>query len=119
MQEIKDEKLMIEVKDGNLDSLVPLFDKYQTRIYNFFLRVTHDKPTSEDLTQTVFSRVIKYRQSFNEVYLFRSWLFQIARNVHIDHYSKQPMIFSDYDTPDEIVEDAKNAIETMEQQQRE
>jgi RNA polymerase sigma factor (sigma-70 family) len=90
-----DEILMIEVKNGNLDSLVPLFDKYQVKLYNFFLRLTRDRETSEDLTQNVFSRIIAYKHTYNENHKFRTWMYQMARNVHIDHYHKNKMMISD------------------------
>ena len=119
MKEINDEQLIIEVKNGNLDSLVPLFDKYQGKIYNFFLRVTHDPTTSEDLTQTVFSRIIKYRTSYKEVYSFKSWIYQIARNVHVDHYSKKKLWTSDSNEAEGYFADSREAIEAMEKEQKE
>jgi len=110
---------MIEVKNGGLDSMIPLFDKYQVKIYNFFLRYTYNKETSEDLTQTVFSRILSYKQSYNEVYTFKTWIYQIARNVHIDHYSKNQYFAADYIQPEDTESEARNAIEEMEKQQKE
>jgi len=119
VKEINDEKLILEVKNGNLDSLVPLFDKYQGKIYNFFLRVTHDPATSEDLTQTVFSRIIKYRSSYNEVYTFKSWIYQVARNVHVDSYSKKKLWITEERVEENYRVDTRDAIEIMEKEQRE
>ena len=119
MKEINDEKLIIEVKNGNIDSLVPLFDKYQGKIYNFFLRVTHDPTTSEDLTQTVFSRILKYRASYNEVYTFKSWIYQIARNVHVDHYSKKKLWATENSPEESCYADSREAIAAMEKEQKE
>lgn len=118
MKEINDEQLIIEVKNGNLDSLVPLFDKYQGKIYNFFLRVTHDPTSSEDLTQTVFSRIIKYRTSYKEVYSFKSWIYQIARNVHVDHYSKKKLWATESEQ-EQYYADSRDAIAAMEKEQKE
>lgn len=119
VKEINDEQLMKNVKYGDLDSMVPLFDKYQVKMYNFFLRYTHNKETSEDLAQNVFNRILSYRQTYNEVYTFKTWIYQIARNVHIDHYSKNKYWSSDYTDPDNTSSDARNAIEEMEKEQRE
>lgn len=109
---------MLEVKNGNLDSLVPLYDRYNLKIFNFFLRVTHDRITSEDLTQNVFSRILNYRSSYNEVYTFKSWIYQIARNVHVDHYSKNKMMFSDYPAEQNYENERMEAMEQMEKQQK-
>jgi RNA polymerase sigma-70 factor (ECF subfamily) len=118
VKEINDEKLIIDVKNGNLDSLVPLFDKYQGKIYNFFLRVTHDPVSSEDLTQTVFSRIIKYKSSYNEVYTFKSWIYQIARNVHVDSYSKKKLWITDEKLEENYQSDNRNAMDAMEKDDR-
>jgi RNA polymerase sigma-70 factor (ECF subfamily) len=83
--ELSDEKIMLKVKDGNLPELTKLFDRYHVRLYNFFLKLTFDKDASEDLTQTLFYRIIKYRHSFkSDDGSFKSWIYQVARNVHID-----------------------------------
>lgn len=119
MKEINEEQLMINVKNGDLDSLIPLFDKYHIKMYNFFLRYTHNKETSEDLAQNVFSRILSYKQSYNDVYTFKTWVYQIARNVHIDHYSKNRYWSSDYTEPEDTSIDAQSAIEEMEKEQRE
>ncbi|HEY4109448.1 RNA polymerase sigma factor [Puia sp.] len=76
---------MLLVKDGHLSELTALFDRYQVPLYNFFLRLTTDKATSEDLTQNLFLRVIRYRQSYDPSHgSFRSWVYRMARNVHYD-----------------------------------
>ena len=83
---MSDEKIMLMVKDGYLSELTALFDRYHLKLYNFFLKLTLDKAASEDLTQNLFYRVIKYRHTFNAAEgSFKSWIYQMARNVHFDH----------------------------------
>lgn len=80
---------MLLVKEGELSELTALFDRYQVSLYNFFLRLTGDRAASQDLTQNLFYRVIRYRQSFQPAQgTFRSWIYRMARNVHVD-YCKQ------------------------------
>ncbi len=43
---------------------------------------------SEDITQEVFYKIMKYRQSYNSG-KFISWLFTIARNTLSSHYKAQ------------------------------
>ena len=77
---------MLLVKDGHLSELTELFDRYHVPLYNFFLRLTVDKVISEDLTQNLFYRVIRYRQSYQPAQgTFRSWIYRMARNIHADH----------------------------------
>jgi RNA polymerase sigma factor (sigma-70 family) len=66
-----------------------LFDRYNKRIFNFLATMTNDRYIAEDLTQNVFLRMIKYRNSFKEESRFQPWIYQIARNVFSDHYNKE------------------------------
>lgn len=90
---------MLLVKDGHLSELTELFDRYQVPLYNFFLRLTLDKATSEDLTQNLFYRVIRYRQSYQAAQgTFRTWLYRMARNIYADFYrqrQKEPGLLGD------------------------
>ena len=81
-----DEQIMLQVKGGQINSLSILFQRYQVPLYNFFLRQTRDEQLSEDFTQNVFERILKYRYSYKAEASFRSWIYQIARNVRTDHY---------------------------------
>ena len=83
-----DEQIMIQVRDGDVAKAAMLFERYNVRLFNFFVRLTYDKALSEDLAQNVFERMIRYRKSFNETHAFKSWIFQIARNVRMDHFKK-------------------------------
>jgi RNA polymerase sigma factor (sigma-70 family) len=109
-----DERMMINVKNGDIDSLVPLFDKYHIKLYNFFLRLTRNRETAEDLTQNVFSRIITYKHTFNKKYKFKTWMYQMARNVHIDHYHKNKMYFSDFEETENTVEKVSESISESE-----
>lgn len=84
-----DEQLMLEVHKGDLDKAALLFERYHVRLFNFFLRMCYNKELSQDLTQIVFERLLKYRNSYKYGKQFTSWIFQIARNVRNDHYQKQ------------------------------
>jgi RNA polymerase sigma-70 factor (ECF subfamily) len=105
---------MQKVKSGDLDSLAPLFEKYHHRLYNFFLRMTHNKDISGDLTQNVFRRIISYRESYNTQWKFRTWMYQIARNVHLKHYQENKFLKSNYTETEHLAEDTKSALEEME-----
>ncbi len=81
---------MERVRDGNLSELTELFERYHVKLYNFFLKLTFDRAASEDLTQNLFYRVIRYRHSFDSGNgNFKSWLYRIARNIHADYCQEQ------------------------------
>ena len=37
----------------------------------------------------MFERILKYRSSYQPTQPFRAWVYQMARNVHADHWQRQ------------------------------
>ncbi|HLT74066.1 MAG TPA: sigma-70 family RNA polymerase sigma factor [Ohtaekwangia sp.] len=81
-----DETIMVAVKNGDLQQTSFLFERYHKRIFNFLAQLSNDREVAEDLTQNVFLRMIRYRNSFRDDSRFTPWIYQIARNVYADHY---------------------------------
>ena len=84
-----DEDIMRDVRDGNLQLLGQLFERYQMPLLNFFLRMSGDRALSEDLVQDVFFRILKFRQTYRGDTPFTTWMYQIARNARVDHFRKR------------------------------
>lgn len=78
---------MLAIAAGKIELLSILFDRYNVRIYNYFNKMICNKMVSEDLTQDVFIKVIKYRTSYKNGN-FAAWLYTIARNIFSSHYQK-------------------------------
>ncbi len=81
-----DEELMQRVCDGDVARLGLLFERHQRRLFNYMLRIVGKAELSEDLTQEVFFRLLKYRASYKKNVPFLPWLYRIARNVSNDHF---------------------------------
>ena len=109
MADIPDEIIMESVKDGNLAEMSVLFERYHLRLYNFFLKLTRNKDISQDLTQNLFYRMIKYKNSYKSDHSVKSWMYQIARNLHIDYCKEEKRsddLFLKTDTyPVEVIDD--------------
>src|SRR5215831_1732601 len=86
---LNDNSLMLAVRNGDIDRFGELFQRHHDRLFSFFYRMTADAAASEDLTQEVFLRMLKYRSTFNEDSEFRAWMYQIGRNVRADHFRKR------------------------------
>jgi RNA polymerase sigma factor (sigma-70 family) len=84
-----DNQLMEEVKNGRVEKLAVLFERHHVMLFNFFLRLSGNREASEDLVQDVFFRILKYRATFQGQSKFTVWMYQIARNAHIDHLRKR------------------------------
>lgn len=83
-----DEVLMQQVQRGDLDKMRILFDRYQVRIYNYCLQLCGDREASKDLTQEVFYKLLKFRNTYRST-RFSTWLYSIARNLCYDYYKAQ------------------------------
>lgn len=98
---MEDEEIMLEVRAGNVSKLETLFERYHRALFQFFLHLTAQRTMSEDLVQEVFFRILKYRRSYQPAASFRSWMYQVARNVHHDHAGRHS---AEVSLGDEIVE---------------
>ena len=88
MESISDNALMLSVKEGDLDKLGLLFERYKKVLFGFFYNMNRDSDLCEDLVQNVFIRILKYRKGFKGDGPFKVWMFHIARNVNFDHFRK-------------------------------
>lgn len=79
---------MTRVREGDLDKLGLLFERYKRPLYGFFYGLNRDQELSEDLVQNTFLRILKYRHLFRGDGDFKTWMFHIARNVSHDQYRK-------------------------------
>jgi len=87
LKHFTDEEIMLQIANGKIELLRILFDRYHIRIFNFFNKMCRNKMVSEDLTQDVFIKVMKYRTSYKNGN-FAAWIYTIARNIFSTHYQK-------------------------------
>ena len=83
---MSDEYIMEKVKSGNIDYMTELFNRYNSQILNYFFRLSGNLEDSQDLTQSVFLRILKYRKSFNQSKSFKSWIYGVSRNIMNSHF---------------------------------
>jgi RNA polymerase sigma-70 factor (ECF subfamily) len=95
LEALSDNALMTKVKEGDLDKLGLLFERYKSPLYGFFYSMNRNPELSEDLIQNTFLRVLKYRHLFRGDGTFKTWLFHIARNVRHDQFRKEKIKHKD------------------------
>ncbi len=110
-----DIQIMLEVKEGKVEKLAILFEKHHLKLFNFFLRLTGNRGISEDLVQDVFYRILKYRTTYHGRSRFTVWMYQIARNAHIDHLRKLKKDVPLEDQWEEAPSPEPSPLEEMEQ----
>ena len=111
---LSDNALMNKVREGDLDKLGLLFERYKKVLFSYFWGMNKDPGLSEDLVQNTFMRVLKYRKGFKGEGEFKYWLFHIARNVNADHYRKNKLgITLDIDKHQDTIYDEHNFEKKM------
>lgn len=65
----------------NSENLKKLYILYRQPIFLFVLGITKNYDLSEDITEEVFIRVIKYHKTYNILKNPKTWLFTIAKNT--------------------------------------
>ena len=88
MQAVTDEQLIQWVADGDNSCLATLFERHHRGVYQFCLQMTRHPAQSEDLVQDVFLKILRKAGSFRGDGLFKAWMFNIARNISLDHIRK-------------------------------
>lgn len=88
MNSLSDNALMLKVKNGDLDKMGLLFERYHRVLYGFLFHNLNHRSASEDLVQTVFYRMLKYKHTFSGEGEFKTWMYHLARNVLNDEFKK-------------------------------
>jgi len=85
-----DARLIERAKQGEVEAFGCLYERYLESIYRYIrTRVAEDR-TAEDLTETVFLRSFESLSRYKEKGLrFSAFLYQIARNLLVDHYRQK------------------------------
>ena len=76
-----DAALMARVQAGDLDAFEPLVQRYERRLFGYFLNLVEDPSAAADLAQETFVRVYRAAPRYRESGKFESWLFRIASNL--------------------------------------
>jgi RNA polymerase sigma factor (sigma-70 family) len=110
-----DHALMLAVRDGELDALGELFERHHGPLFGFLVKLTSNRTAAEDLVQTVFQRMLKYRHTYRDDGSFTAWMYHLARRCSADYFRKsnaapQPTDPADlYELADESPHAAQNA----------
>ena len=77
----EDGVLVARVRDGDIDALGELYERYKTKVYRTATAITHDERMAEDILQEVFLRVNRYADSFDQTQPFEPWIYRITVNL--------------------------------------
>lgn len=71
-------------KKGKQVAFNYLLDRFWNDLYGFQLKRTQNEYDAEDITIQTFSRAFDKIDTFDSKYNFKTWLFTISKNIHVD-----------------------------------
>ena len=80
-----DAAVMLRVAAGDEASFNYLVQKYYRQMIHFLFRMVHNQAVAEEMTQEVFLRVYRSRESYRAEAKFTTWLYRIATNLAVNH----------------------------------
>jgi RNA polymerase sigma factor (sigma-70 family) len=116
---LSDNALMLKVKNGDIDKMGLLYDRYNRLLFRFIFNMTRQKELSEDMVQNIFLRMLKYPENFMGFGEFKTWMYHIARNVVYDHFrkTKRTPAYSDLADYEGRIESGQYADTNLEKEQ--
>ena len=79
-------------RQGDRVAFSELVRRYQDRIYRFVMRMVRSREDALDLTQETFVRAWQALPQWRPEAAINTWLFQIARNLAIDHLRRRKSV---------------------------
>ncbi len=90
---ITDEELLITMKNGPAESLMPafqcLFDRHSDRVYKFALKKLQKKELAEDVVQVVFWKIFSKRELYLPEHSALAWIYIISKSETKDHRNRE------------------------------
>ena len=80
--------LLERVKNEDREAFRELVSLYQKRIFLLAFSFFHNREDAMDIVQETFMRLYQKIHTFREGENFKSWIFQVAKNLCIDRYRK-------------------------------
>ncbi|WP_299052855.1 sigma-70 family RNA polymerase sigma factor [uncultured Polaribacter sp.] len=95
--EISENKLSLNItnaKQGDQAAFRYLLNSFWGAVYAYQLKRTQSENDAEDITIQTFSKAFDKIETYDEKYVFKTWLIAISKNVHIDLLRKKSISIS-------------------------
>jgi RNA polymerase sigma-70 factor (ECF subfamily) len=84
-----DDELMHLVKEGREDAFTQLFRRHGSAVFGLCMRFfSGNRSRSEDVSQEVWMKVIRYARTYRPETRFKAWLMQVTRNACLREIEK-------------------------------
>jgi RNA polymerase sigma-70 factor (ECF subfamily) len=110
---------ILKAKAGNQMAFSNLLDRYWNEVFGFQLARTKNENDAEDITIQTFSKAFDKIDTYDEAYEFKTWLFTISKNIHVDLIRKRKRNVLEHNSPGnqevikKILDDAPTAEDQL------
>jgi len=84
-----DAALLRRYRQGDAEAFALLYQRHRLGLFRFLCGLCGDPALAEEIFQDTWLSLIRSQSLQREAVLFKTWLYQIARNRLIDHWRKQ------------------------------
>lgn len=88
MNNLADDQLVAEYKEGNDQALGLLYDRYYRILFNYLCGVLGNRESAEDILQETFCTLVRKLDLYQPRGKFKPYLFRIAYNLAVDRIRK-------------------------------
>ena len=107
-------EVIARAQGGDAKVIEALYQRYRVDVFRYLYYRVGDIQAAEDLTSEVFIRMIRALDRYHQRDVaFEAWLFQIARNLAIDHHRKMK-VRNHLPLDENLVSDASDVGEAVE-----
>ncbi|OFZ84925.1 MAG: hypothetical protein A2603_05140 [Bdellovibrionales bacterium RIFOXYD1_FULL_55_31] len=86
---------MLKVRQGDKKAFAQIYGKLKKPIMSYIFGFVLNHGVAEDLTQEVFLKVYRVRETYEPTARFSTWLWTVAHNTVIDHLRKKQDLLAD------------------------
>ena len=108
-------RAVARAKSGDNDAIRFLYLRYKDNVYGYVLSILRDAHEAEDVTQTVFIKLISVIHKYEPRHVpFTAWILKVARNVALDSLRQRRPV-----PCEEVIESSRPADDLSHDRRRE
>lgn len=87
--EISNEDLMLQYKDGDANAFEVLYSRFRLPMFRYLKNQCRNEAIAEEIFQDVWMNLVRARERYQVTASFKTYIYRLAHNRLIDHYRKQ------------------------------
>ncbi|WP_339485408.1 RNA polymerase sigma factor [Pseudomonas sp. EL_65y_Pfl2_R95] len=113
-KESDDASLLLRYRQGDADAFAQLYQRHRLGLFRFLCGLCGDQALAEEIFQETWLSIVRSQTVQREAVLFKTWLYQIARNRLIDYWrkhGKRDALLDEYDEQEHAQVDSQRGPE--------